>query len=230
MKSPLTLPFLTLLCALLRTTAADDCQPWTWTWDVAKARAAAATPIAITNTTTSASAMPTVTSAPGRKAVPKPGDVNCRDWGATYDLVGYWSCNQLAQDYGIAIEKFWELNPGLAPDCEGVKPYTEYCVAGCKCFPPLFRLLRSIVALINSGLCACAVIEPLRSTDGFCGPKHNNATCVGSDFGQCCNAETWKCGETEYVFVPFQQLPLNLPPLSLSQETTKELTCFGAAV
>ena len=40
------------------------------------------------------------------------------------------------------------------------------------------------------------VIEPLRSQDGFCGPQHNNATCIGSDFGQCCNAQTWKCGDT----------------------------------
>lgn len=47
------------------------------------------------------------------------------------------------------------------------------------------------------------VIEPLRSTDGFCGPDHKNATCIGSDFGQCCNAETWKCGQTECVpFLP----------------------------
>jgi hypothetical protein len=82
--------------------------------------------------------MPEVTRAPDRDSPVKPGEINCRNWGETYDGVGYWSCNQLAQDYGITIEKFWELNPKLAPDCEGVKEYTQYCVAGCKLrFPPL---------------------------------------------------------------------------------------------
>lgn len=45
-----------------------------------------------------------------------------------------------------------------------------------------------------------AVIEPLRATDGLCGPKHNNATCLGTD-KQCCNANTFTCGSTEYVYL-----------------------------
>jgi len=36
--------------------------------------------------------------------------------------------------------------------------------------------------------------KPL-ATDGLCGPKHNNATCKGTE-KQCCNSETWKCGNT----------------------------------
>jgi len=91
-----------------------------------------------TTSTSTTSTMPEVTRAPDRDSPVKPGEINCRNWGETYDGVGYWSCNQLAQDYGITIEKFWELNPKLAPDCEGVKEYTQYCVAGCKLrFPPL---------------------------------------------------------------------------------------------
>lgn len=42
------------------------------------------------------------------------------------------------------------------------------------------------------------VIEPLRAYDGNCGPQYKNATCIGVDFGQCCNSETWRCGETEH--------------------------------
>lgn len=43
------------------------------------------------------------------------------------------------------------------------------------------------------------VIEPLRAENGRCGPPHKNATCVGSDMGQCCNSETWTCGDSMYV-------------------------------
>ncbi|KAK3903196.1 hypothetical protein C8A05DRAFT_14823, partial [Staphylotrichum tortipilum] len=56
------------------------------------------------------------------------------------------------------------------PDCSNLEPNTKYCVIG--------------------------FVEPLRSTDGFCGPQHNNATCLGTE-AQCCNAETWTCGNTE---------------------------------
>ncbi|KAL8357733.1 hypothetical protein RB601_009263 [Gaeumannomyces tritici] len=101
----------------------------------------------------------------------KPGDVNCRRWDQTTDNVGYWTCNELATKHGLDLDKFWELNPALAPSCEAIKPATEYCVRG--------------------------FIEPLRAMDGNCGPQNKNATCIGSGHGQCCNAETWKCGETE---------------------------------
>lgn len=42
-----------------------------------------------------------------------------------------------------------------------------------------------------------AVVEPVRTTDDTCGPPHNNATCLGHRQGkQCCNAQTWTCGNT----------------------------------
>jgi hypothetical protein len=43
-------------------------------------------------------------------------------------------------------------------------------------------------------------LDYLVSTDGFCGPKHNNASCLGTD-KQCCNAGTWKCSDSEYVII-----------------------------
>jgi hypothetical protein len=46
-------------------------------------------------------ALPEVTPYPNRGVVPKPGEINRRNWGPTDDLVGPWSCNQLAEDYGV---------------------------------------------------------------------------------------------------------------------------------
>jgi hypothetical protein len=80
-------------------------------------------------------ALPEVMSYPNRGVLPKPGEISCRNWGPTCDVADPWSCHQLAEDYGITIEKFWELNPQLAPDCQGIATYTEYCVAGCQLSP-----------------------------------------------------------------------------------------------
>ncbi|KAK4203019.1 hypothetical protein QBC40DRAFT_262788 [Triangularia verruculosa] len=169
LRAQSALAFGGLLSVFSSVRAADECVPWTWTWNLR--RAAAATP---TVAELGATPMPEPTVVPyARKdAEPQPGEVNCRNWGQTYDNVGYWSCSQLATEFGITIEKFWELNPELAPDCEGVQPNTEYCVAG--------------------------FIEPVRAVDGRCGPDYKNATCIGTEFGQCCNSETWKCGDTEH--------------------------------
>lgn len=35
----------------------------------------------------------------------------------------------------------------------------------------------------------------MRSANGLCGPLHNNATCLGTEY-QCCNSETWTCGNS----------------------------------
>jgi hypothetical protein len=39
------------------------------------------------------------------------------------------------------------------------------------------------------------IMSPV-AKDGLCGPQHNNATCLGTD-KQCCNGETWKCGDSK---------------------------------
>ncbi|SPO01210.1 uncharacterized protein DNG_03957 [Cephalotrichum gorgonifer] len=100
----------------------------------------------------------------------KAGDINCRFGEDTYETVNSGTCAELANMYHITLEKFMMLNPILDADCGNIQPYTEYCVAG--------------------------FIEPLRAYDGLCGPPHNGATCIGVDHGQCCNSETWTCGET----------------------------------
>jgi len=113
--------------------AADDCQPHTWEWD-REARAvetgglAAAEPPALPSEIPARFALTTKHDA----EAPKPGEINCRLWGRTYDEADYYSCFELAETYGITIEKFWMLNPQLEPDCDGIQPHTEYCVAGCK--------------------------------------------------------------------------------------------------
>ncbi|KAK4119961.1 carbohydrate-binding module family 24 protein [Parathielavia appendiculata] len=62
------------------------------------------------------------------------------------------------------------------------------------------------------------IIEPLRSPDGFCGPQHNNAGCAGTD-AQCCNSETWACGNSEYCR---HHLSANIP----AREDCADGTCY----
>ncbi|KAI1122882.1 carbohydrate-binding module family 50 [Nemania abortiva] len=153
--------FLFHLACLSLATATSTCSPWTWTNDALR---------------TAAPPEPTVTFVPAGPhvanigGVKTAGDINCRFPGSTYAEVNYYTCAWLAYKYGITIEKFFMLNPGLDPDCGNIKPYTTYCVAG--------------------------FIEPLRAYDGKCGPPNKNATCLGTD-GQCCNSKTWTCGDSK---------------------------------
>ncbi|OTA97428.1 carbohydrate-binding module family 18 protein [Hypoxylon sp. CO27-5] len=155
-----------LLLALLSIVAADDCKPSTWT---AATLRTGATPSIVANTTIKSWIRFKSASVAAIGSV-KPGEVNCRYWGGTYEDVNYYTCTQLANKYDITIEKFFILNPDLDPDCGNIQPNTDYCVDG--------------------------FIEPVRATDGRCGPPNNNATCRGYRSGQCCNAETWTCGNS----------------------------------
>ncbi|CCC05648.1 hypothetical protein SMACR_09703 [Sordaria macrospora] len=99
-----------------------------------------------------------------------PGEINCRYAANTGNTdINYYTCTALARKYGISVKGFFRLNPELSPDCGNIKANTDYCVDG--------------------------FIEPLRATDGLCGPLHNNATCLGTPL-QCCNSKTWKCGKS----------------------------------
>ncbi|KAH6885402.1 hypothetical protein B0T10DRAFT_462449 [Thelonectria olida] len=122
--------------------------------------------------TVSGSAQPSFTPSVPKKDIYKPGDVKCSCWGGMYDDCNSdsTSCEGLAQHYGIDVGTFFKLNPILDPDCKDIKPYTLYCIDG--------------------------TIEPLRAHDGLCGPEHNDATCLGTG-KECCNSETWTCGNSE---------------------------------
>ncbi|WYZ36505.1 hypothetical protein EsH8_II_000011 [Colletotrichum jinshuiense] len=97
------------------------------------------------------------------------GKLNCRYWADTPEEVSYYTCSMLAQRYDLSNDIFFTLNPGLDKDCSNVKSQAEYCVSG--------------------------FVEPVRVFDGLCGPSHNNATCLGTN-KQCCNLETWTCGDS----------------------------------
>ncbi|CAI0649857.1 unnamed protein product [Colletotrichum noveboracense] len=105
----------------------------------------------------------------------QPGEINCRSLGDSYENVGPETCQELADDFGISLEKFLFLNPSLDRDCKHILPCATYCTAG--------------------------FIEPERAWDGICGPSRPGVTCVGTD-GQCCNSETWRCGERDIDCAP----------------------------
>ncbi|KAF1994724.1 carbohydrate-binding module family 18 protein [Amniculicola lignicola CBS 123094] len=105
----------------------------------------------------------------------EPGQINCRYWATTKSSVNCCTCTELAEKYGIDVEVIFQLNPEVDTGCGNIQPKTKYCVEG--------------------------FIEPLRATDGLCGPQNNNATCLGSEF-QCCNSETWTCGDTKEDCAP----------------------------
>ncbi|KAF2661573.1 carbohydrate-binding module family 18 protein [Lophiostoma macrostomum CBS 122681] len=97
-----------------------------------------------------------------------PGSIVCRFEANSPSAVNYYTCTALANQFAITVDKFFELNPTVDKDCSTIKPNTKYCVAG--------------------------YIQPIISTDGLCGPQHNNASCLGTD-KQCCSAKIWKCGD-----------------------------------
>lgn len=74
--------------------------------------------------TSSGSHRPTRTYAVPPKKTYEPGDINCRGWAGTYEEVNYYSCEELADLFDNTVEFFFTLNPQLAPDCEGIAPWT----------------------------------------------------------------------------------------------------------
>ncbi|KAL3605126.1 hypothetical protein FPOAC2_00068 [Fusarium poae] len=108
-----------------------------------------------------------------RARVMETGGINCRFSTKTGSKIDSETCATIAKEYEITVDTFYELNPRLKGDCKNILPNIRYCVEG---FP-----------------------EPIRAYNGLCGPPHSNATCVGTD-KQCCNKNTWMCGDTEYVW------------------------------
>ncbi|KAH7091911.1 hypothetical protein FB567DRAFT_516115 [Paraphoma chrysanthemicola] len=98
-----------------------------------------------------------------------PGQVVCRYTASTAATVNYYTCQELSDRYGITVNDFFGLNPTVETTCDNIKVDTEYCVRG--------------------------YIQQVVSSDGFCGPSHGNTSCLDTD-KQCCNSETWKCGNT----------------------------------
>ncbi|KAK0657903.1 hypothetical protein B0T16DRAFT_402704 [Cercophora newfieldiana] len=155
------------LAAPYSAVAANDCQPVTWD-DTPQRR-----DFAIATGGSNDSIIVPNPVIEVRQASPtplKPGDINCRAWMSTWDDVNYYTCKKMANDWGVSIAGFFKMNPALKVDCSNIQPNTQYCIQ--------------------------AYIEPLRSSDGRCAPNYNNAVCSGTSSGRCCNAQTWKCGNT----------------------------------
>ncbi|KAF2123712.1 carbohydrate-binding module family 18 protein [Dothidotthia symphoricarpi CBS 119687] len=101
-------------------------------------------------------------------------EVNCRYNVTAPEKVTYYTCTELANTYSISLGKFMLLNPLIDPDCTSIQGSEPYCVAG------------TVVAT---------------TPDGTCKPE-SYASCLGYTGGQCCNRETWKCGNTKEDCAP----------------------------
>lgn len=170
MASLLTFVFFASSYLLSLARSADECQPHQWKRDV--------------------------------------GDIMCRYHASSGDDVNYYTCMDLAITYDIPIDKFFELNPSVNANCDNIQASTQYCVKGCKCLPA-YRCTRALpgdaVTVFFQSLQDCCHltyttsngidIQPLVSTDGFCGPLHKDASC-GDTAAPCCNGLTWTCGST----------------------------------
>ncbi|KAI1810627.1 hypothetical protein GGS20DRAFT_579729 [Poronia punctata] len=166
--------------------AADECAPSVWQPGQFEKRAPLITPSPVSTTTSpragsvsqsSSSSAAIATTTPVVSVSPlvnagdvAPGEVNCRYTTNTADVdINYYTCTALATKYDISVETFFMLNPTVKPDCSNIQADTDYCVSG--------------------------FVEPVRASGGLCGPPNKNATCLGTDF-QCCNANTFTCGNS----------------------------------
>ena len=104
--------------------AKDECQPSTWSnYHARRADATMTSP-----------AEPEYTFSNEGTEDPKPGDVVCYSYSRTYDKVNYFSCQELADYHDLYVEEFFMWNPEIKPDCSNIRPYTFYCIGGCKSF------------------------------------------------------------------------------------------------
>ncbi|KAF6823887.1 hypothetical protein CMUS01_10488 [Colletotrichum musicola] len=103
------------------------------------------------------------------QSVPGVGDVVCRYKAKTPSAVNYYTCSQMVSKYVTTVEKFFELNPGVAPDRSNINPSSEYCVKGCTCWEG-----------------ACKGFPSKYSMDGRCGASADGLLC-GGKWGNCCS-------------------------------------------
>jgi len=108
--------------------ATGPCKPYTWANPTSLSSGGPSPTTIITSET------PTATPAVPWKSgsVIQEGDINCRYPAETRESVDEQTCARLAERYGISLERFYLLNPILRGDCKNVKPWTGYCVRGCK--------------------------------------------------------------------------------------------------
>lgn len=149
-------------------------------------------------TSTAVTAVPVTISPLISSGYVTPGQVNCRYAASTADMeINYYTCTALAHKYGIPVETFFMLNQCIltAGTLKPIPSIAWQAVRHPHILDECFFLSRWIDNRLMTTT-RCIVIEPLRAYDGLCGPPNNNATCLGTKFGQCCNANTFKCGNS----------------------------------
>ncbi|KAF2397094.1 hypothetical protein EJ06DRAFT_515265 [Trichodelitschia bisporula] len=102
-------------------------------------------------------------------------EYNCTFKAKTDSTVSSRTCEVMADRANIYLHDFLNWNPSVRGDCSNILPNTEYCLE--------------------------AEEKLVESKDGFCGPQHGNASCLGFEYpdgtiAECCNSRTWKCGGT----------------------------------
>ncbi|KAH7356065.1 hypothetical protein BKA66DRAFT_446026 [Pyrenochaeta sp. MPI-SDFR-AT-0127] len=109
-------------------------------------------------------------------------------------------CADVLAQFELKLEEFLYANPQLGPACDGFKPGETYCISRPRNSRPI-------------------------SKDGNCGIQANyTASCVGSTFGNCCNAagkcgtgESF-CGKDAVMRLPFAQLVAKAGLASVPQQ------------
>jgi hypothetical protein len=114
--------------------------------------------------------------------------ITCRYNTTSPHTIAYYTCSQLATKYGISVDTFVLLNPGVNAACTNLQPDTKYCVDGSRRF----------ASSSKTTLTRRAVTTPTTLT-GDCGPSSPNTTCKGYSGGGCCNSMTWRCENSTCV-------------------------------
>lgn len=128
-----------IVCLTFTVRASDGCAPSTWQPGEFEGQQLS-DPTASSNAGSSVStveANPTISPVTISSLITTgdidPGQVNCRYTGNTERFeIDSHTCTLLAKRYGISVETFFKLNPGLQLDCGNIQTDTDYCVRGCK--------------------------------------------------------------------------------------------------
>ncbi|KAH7035345.1 uncharacterized protein B0I36DRAFT_360730 [Microdochium trichocladiopsis] len=193
---------------------ADECEPAWWLPDEFEIHDM---PIFTSASSAPTNASTLLASSTSESAIPTPvgpnplittgnlnaGEISCRYTANTYDTeLDCCTCAKLAKRYGISVDLFFQLNPGVNKECNNLRHNTEYCVRGfiepgtsfpC-CNSNTFTCGDSVEEDCAPGICYEGLCygDKIWSTTGDCGKQHGYKKCAGK-WGDCCNAQG-RCG------------------------------------
>lgn len=105
--------------------ASNDCAPVTWLSgtcrrDVEKLAAEANIKLADVNIHLARTVSSTSSAASPSKTPIQPGEINCRFWFDTFGDVNYYTCTEIAEQFGTDLDLFFSLNLTLKWDCSNI--------------------------------------------------------------------------------------------------------------